>query len=82
MHDLGVGYGQDFTEWEHDRVFACDCDLGFAGYACEQRVCPDGDDPDQDAGRRVCAGRGVCNHSDGMCECFRGYGGFDCSIKL
>jgi len=27
-----------------------------------------------------CANRGICDHSDGTCKCFRGYSGLDCSF--
>lgn len=43
----GWTYGSDPNNgatWDHDNVFACLCDDGFAGYDCRQRLCPTGDD--------------------------------------
>jgi hypothetical protein len=28
-----------------------------------------------------CSGRGICNAADGLCQCFKGYTGDDCSIQ-
>lgn len=46
--NAGVTYGSDpnnqFT-WDATRVYGCNCDYGYTGYDCTQRVCPKGDDP-------------------------------------
>ena len=31
--------------WDADKLYGCQCDLGYAGYDCSLRVCPYGDDP-------------------------------------
>ena len=31
--------------WDADKLYGCECDLGYAGYDCSLRVCPFGDDP-------------------------------------
>lgn len=34
-----------YAVWDADKIFGCQCDNGFSGYDCSQRVCPKGDDP-------------------------------------
>jgi len=31
--------------WDADKTRQCDCDRGFGGYDCSERLCPRGDDP-------------------------------------
>jgi len=38
-----VPYGSD--AWDAERIQACQCDAGFFGTDCSQRLCPTGDDP-------------------------------------
>jgi len=41
-------YGSDpdnGATWDADRLFACICDDGYAGYDCSERTCVRGDDP-------------------------------------
>ena len=33
------------TNWDASRIQACQCDAGFFGTDCSQRMCPTGDDP-------------------------------------
>ncbi|CAI9777817.1 unnamed protein product [Fraxinus pennsylvanica] len=48
----------------------CRCFLGFEGYDCNRRSCPNN-----------CAGHGKCL-ADGVCECENGYTGIDCSTAV
>ena len=34
-----------YTKWDGERTFACVCDAGYTGPACDMRMCPKGDDP-------------------------------------
>lgn len=34
-----------YNLWDADKIYGCQCDNGFYGYDCSQRVCPKGDDP-------------------------------------
>jgi len=33
------------SSWEANRIFGCQCEIGYSGYACETKECPAGDDP-------------------------------------
>ena len=45
LSGLGTG-GKKFTEksWDAGRARACVCDAGWTGLACDQRICPMGND--------------------------------------
>ncbi len=34
-----------YHQWDADKLYGCECDFGYAGYDCSNRVCPRGDDP-------------------------------------
>lgn len=34
-----------YTGWDADSIQGCVCDLGYAGYDCSERRCPEGRDP-------------------------------------
>lgn len=34
-----------YSLWDADKIFGCQCDNGFSGFDCSQRMCPRGDDP-------------------------------------
>jgi hypothetical protein len=36
--------------WDQHKTQSCDCDRGFTGYDCSERICPSGDDPTTDCG--------------------------------
>lgn len=74
-----VGYG-------NDRIYGCKCDKKRRGYDCSLIECPSGIDPEGDSNTngldyRDCSGRGICDYTKGVCQCFEGYRGAACEIK-
>jgi hypothetical protein len=80
--------------WDATKMYGCKCEAGFRGPDCSLVECPSGADPqggpDGDgynvpsSGRveyRDCSGRGVCNYATGLCSCFKGAYGEDCSLQ-
>lgn len=35
----------NYSGWDADKVYGCDCDNGWEGSSCSRRSCPKGDDP-------------------------------------
>merc|ERR1711871_1069860 len=35
----------DPYRWDYNKLYGCKCDIGYTGYDCSQRKCPEGDDP-------------------------------------
>jgi len=67
--------------WDSGLEFGCLCDSGFRGNACTMQECPSSADPNEYQGNeagRDCSGRGICDYSNGECDCFTGYSGVDC----
>jgi hypothetical protein len=67
--------------WDAMKHVGCICDAGYRGVSCELQECPSGPDPLQGYGNeagRDCSGRGICDYSDGICDCFRGFMGSRC----
>jgi len=63
-------------------MFGMKCDMGHRGITCSQVECPSGSDPLGYKGGnegRVCSGRGMCDYTTGVCDCFDDFTGTDCS---
>ena len=83
------------TAWDATKAYGCKCEDGFRGPDCSMQECPSGVDPqggpDGDgyaipsSGGRVeyrdCSGRGICSYTTGLCSCFSGAYGEDCSLQ-
>ena len=69
------------TAWDADYNYGCKCDQGFRGPDCSKIECPSLADPLGHKGAaegRDCSGRGSCDYTTGVCECFRGFYGGSC----
>jgi len=80
--------------WDSTKMYGCKCELGYRGPDCAQRECPSGADPQggpdgdgfvyANTGHtefRDCSGRGTCDYTTGLCNCFRGAYGEDCALQ-
>ena len=67
--------------WDSDLMFGMRCDDGFRGPLCDVIECPSGADPLGFEGAkhgRDCSGRGICDTTSGVCNCFDDFTGTDC----
>jgi len=75
---LPIQYGSDANEpstWDADRIFGCDCDEGYGGFACTLMTCPTGVDPLSNSTVLYdCSNKGLCDHATGICRCLAGWG--------
>ena len=72
------------TPWDSTKEAGCVCDLGRRGPDCSLLECPSGTDVLKGFGNeagRDCSGRGLCDYSAGICNCFHGYYGTKCEFQ-
>jgi hypothetical protein len=72
------------NSWDADKIRGCICDKGFFGPDCSKQECPSGVDPMGGRGAesgKVCSGRGSCDHSSGVCQCYKGFKGNKCQTQ-
>jgi hypothetical protein len=80
--------------WDSEKMYGCKCETGFRGPDCSMTECPSSADPqggpDGDGFTytatnkveyRDCSGRGVCDYSTGLCQCFGGAYGEACNLQ-
>lgn len=75
------GNARYLKAWDSGNHFGCKCDSGYRGGDCSLVECPSSDDPLNWHGNsegRDCSGRGVCDYTTGVCQCFPGYTQKDC----
>jgi hypothetical protein len=81
------------TAYDARKQMGCSCDDGFRGPDCSMVECPSGADPmggfggdgtDEHGTNGVahdCSGRGLCDYSSGICNCFTGFYGERCEMQ-
>jgi hypothetical protein len=72
------------TAWDSVKHVGCECDMGYRGPDCSLRECPSGADVMGGAGAssgRDCSGRGDCDYTVGLCDCYMGFYGTKCEFQ-
>jgi hypothetical protein len=72
------------TPWDAMKAVGCVCDAGYRGPDCSLQECPSGTDPLDGYGNeagRDCSGRGLCDYTAGLCNCFSGFYGTRCQYQ-
>lgn len=81
LEDAGLSYNDAF---DSSMMMSCVCDSGYRGFDCAMRECPSGPDPLGGPGGaegRDCSGRGVCDYTNGVCQCAAGFFGSRCESR-
>lgn len=72
------------SPWDANMESGCVCDAGNRGVDCSLQECPTTADTRGGPGSkfgRDCSGRGMCDYSSGLCNCFVGYYGTACEFQ-